>query len=310
MSVQRFCPLCDRSFQEGEAVLRCDGCGVLHHPGCWVTNGGCATQSEHKVSPSAMAYTANERISGSPAPHPGEGTRSGPMAPPPAEIGAPEPIPFRATRPPIHETSPAPDDGPVIGAAAPAPMIHRTLPSTAGTPPLPRRYQPPPGEHMPRKTMPQIYDRPRILTYWYVPVAALLAIVVAFGVIWSVDELTGGDSKADADPTPAATQPAGGITTVQPTSAITTPLPTQSAVATTRAGKFKGGEAVIVTGTGDCLNVRVKAGRENDAIVCVKDGTELVVTGGPELASDLTWWKVRTDLGEGWAAEDYLNKKP
>ncbi len=319
MSVQRFCPLCDRSFQEGEAVLRCDGCGILHHPGCWVTNGGCATQTDHRISPSAMAYTANERQSGAPAPHPGEGMRSGPMAPPPAEIGAPEPIPFRATRPPAAQpappASPPPaveDDGPVIGATGPAPMIHRTLPSTAGTPALPRRYQPPPGEHMPRKPMPQIYDRPRILAYWYVPAAALVAILVAFSVIWVVGKFTGGEKQSDAETTPVATQPAGSaISTSQPTSAaVTTPGPTQTAAPSTGPGKFKGGDAVIVTGTGDCLNVRVKAGRENDAIVCVKDGTELVVTGGPESASELTWWKVRTELGEGWAAEDYLNKKP
>ena len=283
---------------------------MLHHPGCWVTNGGCATESDHKISPSAMAYSGNERLSGTPAPHPGEGTRPGPMAPPPAEIGAPEPIPFRPNRPPA-EAPPLIDDGPVIGAPAPAPMIHRTLPSTAGTPAIPRRYQPPPGEHMPRKTMPQIYDRPRILAYWYVPVAVLIAIVVAVGVIWTVGKLTGGDSKATTEPTPVATIPAGGggINTVQPTAAVTTPGPTASVAPSTGAGKFKGGDTVVVTGTGDCLNVRVKAGRENDAIVCVKDGTELLVTGGPESASDLTWWKVKTELGEGWAAEDYLVKK-
>ena len=163
---------------------------------------------------------------------------------------------------------------------------------------------------MPRKQMPQIYDRPRILTYWYVPAAALVAIVVAFSVIWTVGKLSGGGGKASTQPTPGPTQSVAGISTAQPTSAGTTPQPTQSAAATTGPGKFKGGDTVVVSGTGDCLNVRVKAGRDNDAIVCVKDGTELVVTGGPESASELTWWKVRTELGEGWAAEDYLNKKP
>ncbi|MEO8538744.1 MAG: RING finger protein [bacterium] len=309
MSVQRFCPQCDRSFQEGEAVLRCDGCGVLHHPGCWVTNGGCATQTEHHVSPSAMAYSANERTVGSAAPHPGEGTR---VAPTPAQAAEPlpEPIPFRPTRPPVAAA--VGDDGPVIGATAPAPMIHRTLPSTAGTPPMPRRYQPPPGDHMQRKAMPQIYDRHPIFTYWYVPVAALVAIFVAFSVIWAVGKLTGGDSDKAADPTPASTSvPGGGIATAQPTASVTASVPaTVSAAASTGPGKFKANDAVVVEGTGDCLNVRVKAGRDNDAIVCVKDGTELRVTGGPELASELTWWKVKTELGEGWAAEDYLTKKP
>ncbi|MBN9494403.1 hypothetical protein J0H33_13825, partial [bacterium] len=42
-SEQRFCPLCNRVFTAGEAVLRCEGCGIMHHPACWVTNGGCST---------------------------------------------------------------------------------------------------------------------------------------------------------------------------------------------------------------------------------------------------------------------------
>ena len=84
-----------------------------------------------------------------------------------------------------------------------------------------------------------------------------------------------------------------------------------SPAASTGPGKFKAGDAVNVTGAApECLNVRVKAGTGNDAIVCVQDGTELKVTGGPETASELTWWKVQTELGEGWAAEDYLTKKP
>ncbi|HET7738977.1 MAG TPA: RING finger protein, partial [Tepidiformaceae bacterium] len=53
---QRFCPLCDKVFSPGEAVLRCTGCDVLHHPGCWVTNGGCATANPHESAPVAQAY--------------------------------------------------------------------------------------------------------------------------------------------------------------------------------------------------------------------------------------------------------------
>ncbi len=53
---QRFCPLCDRSFADAEAVLRCQVCGVLHHPGCWVKNDGCSTESDHTRQPAAEAY--------------------------------------------------------------------------------------------------------------------------------------------------------------------------------------------------------------------------------------------------------------
>ena len=71
---QRFCPLCDRPIVDGEAVLRCDGCGVLHHPSCWVKNDGCVTESEHLSNPIAQAYTPM-RMTGGEAPYPGEGVR-------------------------------------------------------------------------------------------------------------------------------------------------------------------------------------------------------------------------------------------
>jgi len=290
-------------------VLRCEGCSVLHHPGCWVTNGGCATETEHRVAPSAMAYSGNDRAASVPGGHPGEGTRLAPVAAP-ASLDPPEPIPFRPVQRPVEAA--VPDDGPVIGAPpAPQPTIHRTLPSTVGQPASPRRYQPPPGEQMPRKTMPQIYDRHRIFEYWYVPAAVLLALFVAVSVVWSVGKLTGGSDSNKADQVTPTAEPGGGLTTPVPSaSAPASPAASQTPGPSTGPGKFKGGDAVVVTGTGDCLNVRVKAGRENDAIVCVKDGTELKITAGPETASELTWWKVRTELGEGWAAEDYLVKKP
>jgi len=159
--------------------------------------------------------------------------------------------------------------------------------------------------------MPQIYDRHRIFEYWYVPAAVLLALFVAVSVVWSVGKLTGGSDSNKADQVTPTAEPGGGLTTPVPSaSAPASPAASQTPGPSTGPGKFKGGDAVVVTGTGDCLNVRVKAGRENDAIVCVKDGTELKITAGPETASELTWWKVRTELGEGWAAEDYLVKKP
>ncbi len=166
---------------------------------------------------------------------------------------------------------------------------------------------------MPRKPLPKIYDGHPLLRYWYVPAAVVIAVLVAFSVIWVAGKIRGGDGgdPQSGQPTPAATV-AGGTgktpqssTTAAPTAA-TSPTPAPS----TGAGKFKGGDILVVHDTGDCLNVRVKAGLANDAIICVADGTELAVTGGPEDADGLTWWKVRTELGEGWAAEDYLSKKP
>lgn len=289
--LQRFCPICDRAFEPGEAVLRCTGCGVLHHPGCWVTNGGCATSQPHNSSPQALAYDSASPSTGAPAPHPGEGTRV--VQPPPAE------------EPPTNEAAPPPPR-----------FIHRELPPEVA-PPIgsgpPRRYQPPREDPLPRKPLPRIYQRHRIFAYWYVPIAVLLALAVAAGVIFAAERLTGGSTPA----APPTSTPRAEPTATPPTFTTPAPSPSPSAVgatpspaATTGPGRFSAGQRLVVTGTGDCLNVRVAPGTENDAIVCLNDGSEVTVTGGPQQAGNFTWWKVQTNLGEGWAVENYLSPRP
>jgi uncharacterized protein YraI len=170
---------------------------------------------------------------------------------------------------------------------------------------------------MPHPPLPRVYGRHRWLAYWYIPAAVVVAAAVAGAVIWTADRLTGDGSTEAATtsadgtataaagvptsaPTVAATPPPG--VTPQPTAAAPTPSPAP-------AGKFAVGDIAVVTGAGDCLNVRVAAGTQNDAIVCLPDGSEVEVRGGPEQAGGLTWWLVLTRLGEGWSAEDYLVKK-
>ncbi len=259
-----------------------------------------------------MAYTAGARAPGAPAPHPGEGIRAAP--PPPAPAGeTPGPIPFRPPGRP--QPPPAGDNEEEVIGGAPA-GIHRRLPeNVVPHAPPPRRYVPPTGEQMPRKPLPRIYERHRLIAYWYVPVAAALAIAVAFGVIWTADRLFGGGSDTAApDPTPRAAGTTASSTATPPPASTTTPDATASAApspaTTTGPGKFSAGDVLVVTGTGDCLNVRTDPGIENDAIICIADATEVKVTGGPRQAGGLTWWKVETRLGEGWAAEDYLVRKP
>lgn len=255
---------------------------------------------------------------GEPAPHPGEGTKVGieapaigeepatPVVPPPA--GAPLP-----PRPQVDPEAP----WPVIGGSPTPPHLRREREPAAFVPPVPpRRYVPPEGEPAP-KAMPKVYGRSPLLAYWYVPVAVLLAIGVALGVIWTSDQLFSSSESSQ--------QPAAATTTAPPPSVAATPSPASaSATAVTSptaavsptptrgsgtSTKFQPGMVAIVTGAGDCLNVRTNPGRNNDAIICLKDGEEVTVTGGPELSGDLQWWKVKTKLGEGWAAEDYLVKK-
>ncbi len=326
---QRFCPLCNRAFVEGEAVLRCEGCGVMHHPGCWVTNSGCATKSTHRSVPIAQAFTVTRHM-GDPAPHPGEGTRVAPIAtneaaaprpvvrPQMAQAPAPvidEPVIGEGTpRPPAAEPviGGAPAEWPVIGANPVPPQARREREPVVVRPPSPpRRYVPPEGEHQP-KPMPKVYGRPSILAFWYIPVAVALAVVVALGVIWTSDRLFGGDDAAApaATPTPEAT-PTATVTAQPSATASMTAVPASPSPArgSGTSTKFNPKDVAVVTGAGDCLNVRTSAGTNNPAIVCLKDGEEVTVVGGPEGANGLQWWNVSTKLGEGWAAEDYLVKK-
>lgn len=176
-----------------------------------------------------------------------------------------------------------------------------------------RRYRPPADEPANRRKLPEIYDGHGILSYWYVPAAILVAIAVAFGVIWMASALFGDDDDPNpaANATPAPTSASGTGVTPAPAASVPAGAPNPTSSAGSETGQFKTGDTLVVTNTGDdCLNVRVSAGRANDAIICVKDGTEVKVTGGPQTADALTWWKVETVLGEGWAAEEYLVKKP
>lgn len=309
---QRFCPLCDRSFLEGEAVLRCEGCGVMHHPGCWVTNAGCATPTEHKMTPIAQAYSSSRPV-GAEAPHPGEGTRVA------ASVRQAPPIATTRPVPPL-ESQPAPPlaaDEPMIGGAnwpasgqPPPRTVHRSLPlDTTGPPVPPRRYIPPTDTHARTRPMPRIYGGNPLIRYWYVPAAVVLAVVVAFAVIWVGGLIGGDDSNAASTQTPAANaQTTASTGQTAPAGAS----PAASTTPATGAGKFAAGDVVVVTGSEGCLNVRVAPGTGpgSDIIVCLSDGEQLTVSGGPQVVGGLTWWKVKTGSSEGWAAEDYLTRKP
>jgi hypothetical protein len=318
---QRFCPLCDTAFSPGEAVLRCSGCELLHHPGCWVRHGGCAGQDEHEGSPQAIAYEARPATTGDhPAPATTRPERS--PAPPPIEIASriapppPRQDPFsRAPGPGAddHETG-AGDAERRAGSPAAAQLrlvqVATMDEPVIGAPPRPRApYNPQPPEalgaskghaqgHEPG--MPRIYGRHGLLAYWYYGAAGLLAIAVAVAVVWGVDRLVGRGSSA-AVSIPTATSAEG-----EPAA----PRETAAAVATSAAPagsqKFRAGDRATVQGTGDCLNVRSAAGRANPAIACLRDGEQVTISGGPEAKDGLQWWKVKTAAGDGWAAEDYL----
>ncbi len=319
MTRQRFCPTCDRSFDDGEAVLKCSVCGLLHHPGCWVKSEGCNTGCEDSV-PEPLAYSLPAR---SITPHPAEGTRVAGAGPTPRYSRPEEPRdPLERVTPVVREQStqsagteePPTDDEPIIGR--PRPNAGGSAQPTPGpgpsAPPRAKRGRYP-GEQ--RKTPSvedmRLYGRRGMLRYWYVPLAAILAIAVAVGVVWAADQYLGG-----TDDTPAAADDGNGDDAAAPdddgqaVAPAPTPEPEPTPVEEEEPIPTEFGPGVfgVVTGTGagGCLNIRVAPGTENDAIICVPDGTELTVISGPEEAGNLVWWEISAVEITGWAAEDYM----
>jgi tetratricopeptide (TPR) repeat protein/uncharacterized protein YgiM (DUF1202 family) len=65
-----------------------------------------------------------------------------------------------------------------------------------------------------------------------------------------------------------------------------------------------GQEAVVTSTEGDLLRIREGAGRSFEIIVQLEPGTVVTILEGPQIADDLSWWKIRTADGtEGWAVE-------
>lgn len=308
---QRFCPVCDHVFVGGEAVLRCGVCGLLHHPACWVRNPGCSGGCAGADQPEPLAY----EVTGPPVfPHPAEGTRiasqRAPGQPLPGAMAGPDPV-ERVT--PVARESGAnvPAGLPRIRAATPPAEPHVIEP-----PPRAQRGRLAGGAARPPVDDLRLYRRHEFLRYWYVPVAALLAILVAVGVIWGADQLFGGGGgepatpAATATPSPTVAQVATATTPAGSPGATTTGTPviatgTRPAGTTTPAAG-NGARAVVATG-GDCLNIRTGPGTSNPAVDCLAEGTVVTLTGESEASGGVTWVRIQSETGhDGWVSDEFL----
>lgn len=71
-----------------------------------------------------------------------------------------------------------------------------------------------------------------------------------------------------------------------------------------------GGDAVVTSTEGDTLRVRAGAGRGFEVIAQLEPGTLVTLLEGPQIADDLSWWKIRSEDGvEGWAVERVENDR-
>ena len=74
---------------------------------------------------------------------------------------------------------------------------------------------------------------------------------------------------------------------------------------------FTAGQTVYVRGDVEVLSVRAKPGTATDNLVVfgLGPGTAVEVLRGPVEADGYTWWQVRSPLGEGWCAGQYLEAR-
>ncbi|MGB9632563.1 MAG: hypothetical protein ACPL8I_04495, partial [Chloroflexaceae bacterium] len=74
---------------------------------------------------------------------------------------------------------------------------------------------------------------------------------------------------------------------------------------------FTAGQTVYVRGDVEVLSVRDKPGTAADNVVVfgLGPGTAVEVLSGPVEADGYTWWQVRSPLGEGWCAGQYLEAR-
>ncbi|MEI7643508.1 MAG: SH3 domain-containing protein [Chloroflexales bacterium] len=66
-----------------------------------------------------------------------------------------------------------------------------------------------------------------------------------------------------------------------------------------------GGHARVANVGDTLLRARAKPGTalSNPTVVRFPEGAVVVITGGPQQADGLTWWRIKTDVGEGWSAD-------
>lgn len=274
-TIQRFCPVCDVAFARGDALVQCDGCGVLYHPACWHRAGRCLTPAEHHSHPVARAYGLEP---------PPEGALDEIVGAYP-KTPAPPPIP----------TAPRPRHDPPYGLSAPPAATAAPRPADVGRAPMPR-----------------VYGRNRWLRYWYVPAAAAFSAATAYAVVVAVDAVVGDDTTSRIDPAASTTvisqtplptlgaNPATASVAAGATAPGATPGP---------GGLFQAGQQVSVTGTGDCLNVRAEPSTDAPVIDCLPDASVLTIVEGPRDTAGRTWWRVNTGSANGWAAEEYLRAR-
>ncbi len=77
--------------------------------------------------------------------------------------------------------------------------------------------------------------------------------------------------------------------------------------ARTEAGPVTAGDKARVNTPGDCL--RLRSGPAGNITHCLGHGTQVTITGEPQVSEGIRWAPVSTAAGKGWMAESFLLKE-
>lgn len=91
-------------------------------------------------------------------------------------------------------------------------------------------------------------------------------------------------------------------TTVQPEAATPVEPSEQTTPVQLRVGSY----AQVINTEGQPLRARAGPGTTFEIVARFPEGTRLLILEGPEMEGGLTWWKVRSEQGEGWCADQWL----
>lgn len=149
-----------------------------------------------------------------------------------------------------------------------------------------------------------------------------LALIALAILLWFLFPLfTGGDQTTEktpgtviaelvtATPLPTTPVPTEVVTeAATPVPASPSPMPIPPTATPTLPAKVQAGIYAKVVGTGT-LGLRFRSGPGENFITwrVLPEGEVLKVTGGPEKADDVIWWRAVDQTGlVGWTAEQYL----
>ncbi|MGQ9926296.1 MAG: SH3 domain-containing protein [Chloroflexaceae bacterium] len=149
---------------------------------------------------------------------------------------------------------------------------------------------------------------------WLLPALIVLGIFLVGSVI-SISL----QQRGATPPVPmAATAPTASLPGRLARSPVVAPAPgseggaADAARATTMgAPAFTAGQTVYVRRDVEVLSVRANPGTDagNLVVFGLGPGTAVEVLGGPVEADGYTWWQVRSPLGQGWCAGQYLEAR-